>query len=114
MDGVLSFTQSGTVTAGSKNFANQLFVTGCKIRIVRITRNLSSAVGNSLNASLQVDGVTVGIYAQNGNTLQDGLLGIPLIIDGTETAKRVSLSIATIVGTPTDLVFEAQYQIITG
>lgn len=114
VDGVLCFTQSGTVTAGSKNFTNQLFVTGCKIRIVRITRNLSSAVGNSLNASLQVDGVTVAIYAQNGNTLQDVLLSVPLIIDGTEAAKRVSLSIATIVGTPTDLVFEAQYQIITG
>jgi hypothetical protein len=114
VDGVLSFTESGTVTAGAKNFTNQLFVTGCKIRIVRITRNLSSVAGNSLNISLQVDGVTVGIYGQDGSTLQDGLLSIPLIIDGTETAKRVLLSIGTIVGTPTDLVFEAQYQIITG
>lgn len=114
VDGVLSFTQSGTVTSGSKNFTSQLFITGCKIRIVRITRNLSSVIGNSLTASLQVDSVTVGVFAQNGNTLQDAFLSVPLIIDGTETAKRVSLSIGAIVGTPTDLVFDAQYQIITG
>jgi hypothetical protein len=113
VDGVLSFTQSGTVTAGAKNFTNQLFVTGCKIRIVRITRNLSSVAGNIVSADLLVDGVTVATYSQNGPVLQDTLLGIPLIIDGTETAKRVSLNLST-AGTPTNFVFEAQYQIITG
>lgn len=113
VDGVLSFTQSGTVTAGSKNFTNQLFVTGCKIRIVRVTRNLSSGTGNPVTINLQVDGITVANYSQNGSTLQDTVLTVPIIIDGTVTAKRVSLNLSTS-GTPTDLVFEAQYQIITG
>jgi len=113
VDGVLSFTQSGTVTAGSANFTSQLFVTGCKIRIVRVTRNLSSASGNPVTINLQVDGVTVATYSQNGNTLQDTVLAVPIIIDGTETAKRITLSLSTS-GTPTDLVFDAQYQIITG
>lgn len=113
VDGVLTFTQPGAVTAGAKNFSNQLFVTGCKIRIVRVTRDLSSATGNPVTIDLQVDGVTVATYSQNGTVLQDTVLTAPVIIDGTETAKRVSLNLS-VSGTPTDLVFEAQYQIITG
>lgn len=111
IDGVLSFTQLGAVTAGAKNFANQSFVTGQKLRIVRITRNLSSAVGNIATATFLVNGVSVGSFSQNGSTATDTLLSTPLIIDGTTTLQSISLSIA-ISGAPADYAFDAQYQII--
>jgi hypothetical protein len=110
-DGTLSFALAGAVSAGVRSFGNRMYVTGQKIRIVRVTRNLSSVAGNIVTASLQVDGVTVNNLTQNGNTVTDTLLTVPIVIDGTTTAKRVTLSLAT-TGSPTDYVYDAQYQII--
>jgi hypothetical protein len=115
VDGVLSFTQAGAVSVGTKNFNTQRFIAGCKIRIVRITRNLSSAPGNSVTARFLVNGVLQGgNLTQDGNTVTDDLLGTPVVVDGTVAPQLVQLSVTAATGTPTDFIFEAQYQIITG
>lgn len=110
-DGVLSLSISGAVTAGTRSFFGQNFVAGQKIRITRVTRNLSSASGNIVSAAIQVDGVTVSTTSQNGSTATDTVLSSPIVIDGRTTAKRVTVVLST-TGSPTDLAFDAQYQII--
>lgn len=112
IDGVLSLTIQGSVSAGTYNFIGQNFVAGQKIRIVRITRNLSSSSGNIVEARIKADNEYVsGGYSQNGSTTTDDILLAPIIIDGMTTAKRITLELQT-TGSPQNLVFDAQYQII--
>lgn len=111
IDGVLSLSLSGAVSAGTYNFSGQAFLAGQKIRIVRITRNLSSAAGNSITAAIKVDGVTVSSTSQDGSTMIDTQLSSPVIIDGTASAKRLEVTITTS-GSPQNLSFDAQYQIL--
>lgn len=111
IDGVLSLSISGAVSSGTYNFSGQAFLAGQKIRIVRITRNLSSAAGNSITAAIKVNGVTVSSTSQDGSTMTDTQLSSPVIIDGTESAKRLEVTITTS-GSPQNLSFDAQYQIL--
>jgi hypothetical protein len=111
-DGVLSLSISGAVSAGTYSFFGQNFVAGQKIKIIRITRNLSSAGGNIVSAAIQVDGVTVSTTSQNGSTATDTTLAAPIVIDGMTTAKRVTV-VLSITGAPTGFAFDAQYQIIS-
>jgi hypothetical protein len=113
VDGEIVFTQSGAVTSGAKTFNNAAFVSGYKMRIVRVTTRLSSATGNIASAQLLVNGSAIGgSYPQNGTAATDTLLGSPLVIDGTVSPQRLGLNVST-TGSPTDYIFSAQYQIIT-
>jgi len=113
VDGGFTFVQGGAVTAGTKNFSDIFFVSGYKLRIIRATTNLSSAAGNSVTARFLVNGSLVGSnLVQNGNTITDTLISTPIVIDGTTTPQFVQLSITATSGSPTDYVFQAQYQMI--
>jgi hypothetical protein len=110
-DGVLSMSVTGAVSSGTYYFDNQKFISGQKIRITRITRKLSSGVGNTVSARVKVDGANVSITSQDGSTLTDTLLSSPIVIDGLSSAKSLTIELVT-TESPTDFVFDAQYQII--
>lgn len=110
-DGVLSMSVTGAVSNGIYYFDNQKFISGQKIRITRITRKLSSGAGNTVSARVRVDGANVSITSQDGSTLTDTLLSSPIVIDGLSSAKSLTVELVT-TGSPTDFVFDAQYQII--
>ncbi len=113
VDGSLVFSATGSTTSGTKQFNNLSFVTGCKIRIVRITRQLSSGSGNIVSAQVLANGSPVGSsYSQNGSVTTDTLLSAPIIIDGTTTPVKLELQLST-TGTPLDYVFQAQYQLLS-
>ncbi len=113
VDGALTYSNTGTVIAGTYNFGSALYVTGAKIRVVRVTRVLSSGAGNSVTARILVDGANVGSTTQDGTTVTDTVLATPIVIDGTGTPQRVQIQLLSLTGTPTDFAYQAQFQIIT-
>jgi len=113
IDGVLTFSQAGAVTAGTKNFSNRFFVSNMKIRIIRVVRVLGSATG-VVSATIFVNGSAAGsALGTTTNTPAITTLSSPIIIDGTSSPSTIQLSLTTS-GSPTDYQYEAQYQIITG
>lgn len=114
VDGSFTYIMTGNVTTGVKNLNNVAYISGYKVRIVRATRVLSSVTSNQVSARLYVNGANIGTAAitQDGTTVTDTLFSTPLIIDGTLTPQRVQMNITAITGTPTDLVWDWQFQII--
>lgn len=122
VDGSLVYMVAGATTTGVKNLNNCVYISGYKIRVIRATRvssNASNSTVDQTTAKLRVNGSDIGTAldhplagGQLGTTVTDTLFGTPLIIDGTTTPQRVEMNVTAVTGTPDDVAWDWQYQII--
>ena len=122
VDGSLVYVLAGATTTGVKNLNNCVYISGYKIRVIRATRVSSNATDSTVDqttAILRVNGSNIGVGldhplagGQIGTTVTDTIFSTPLIIDGTTTPQRVEMNVTAITGTPDDVAWDWQYQII--